>query len=96
MPNSSICTYEKSPNVTFKMLRIAENEWQIAAECPGTETLYIRGLNSKADVDEWLAGTRRSPGPSAGGCSTDNQQFVSLAGRGSYLCACNNAWRLRP
>jgi hypothetical protein len=45
------------------MLRIAENEWQIAAECPGTETLYIKGLNSKADVDEWLAGTRRSPGP---------------------------------
>ena len=41
------------------MLRIAENDWQIAAECPGTETHYIKGLNSKADVDEWLAGTRR-------------------------------------
>jgi len=56
---AAYCTYEKSPRVTFKMLRIAENDWQIAAECPGTETHYIKGLNSKADVDEWLAGTRR-------------------------------------
>jgi hypothetical protein len=49
----------QSPRVTFKMLRIAENDWQIAAECPGTETHYIKGLNSKADDDEWLAGSRR-------------------------------------
>jgi hypothetical protein len=40
------------------MLRIAEDDWQIMAECPGTETQYIKGLKSKADVDEWLAGTR--------------------------------------
>jgi hypothetical protein len=53
-------TYEKSPRVTFKMLRIAEDDWQIVAECPGTETHYIiKGLSSKADVDEWLAGSRR-------------------------------------
>jgi hypothetical protein len=50
---------KKSPRVTFKMLRIAEGDWQIVAECPGTETQYIKGLKSKADVDEWLAGTRR-------------------------------------
>jgi len=50
---------KKSPRVTFKMLRIAENDWQIAAECPGTETHYIKRLNSNADVDEWLTGTRR-------------------------------------
>ena len=54
-----IAHMKKSPRVTFKMLRIAENDWQIAAECPGTETHYIKGLSSKADVDEWLAGTRR-------------------------------------
>ena len=35
---------KKSPRVTFKMLRIAENDWQIAAECPGTETHYVEGL----------------------------------------------------
>ena len=50
---------KKSPRVTFKMLRIAEDDWQIVAECPGTETHYIRGLSSKADVDEWLAGSHR-------------------------------------
>jgi hypothetical protein len=50
---------KKSPRVTFKMLRIAEDDWQIVAECPGTETHYIKGLKSKADVDDWLAGTRR-------------------------------------
>jgi hypothetical protein len=54
-----IAHMKKSPRVTFKMLRIAEDDWQIVAECPGTETHYIKGLKSKADVDEWLAGTRR-------------------------------------
>jgi hypothetical protein len=50
---------KKSRRVTFKMLRIAEGDWQIVAECQGTETQYIKGLKSKEDVDEWLAGTRR-------------------------------------
>ena len=42
-----IAHMKKSPRVTFKMLRIAENDWQIAAECPGTETHYIKGLTAK-------------------------------------------------
>ena len=37
----------KSPRVTFKMLRIAEDDWQIAADYPGTETHYIKGLRAK-------------------------------------------------
>jgi len=41
------------------MLRIAEDDWQIIAECPGVETVHIKGLKSKADVDEWLSGSRR-------------------------------------
>ena len=45
--------------VTFKMQRIAEGEWQIAADYPGEETRYIKGLTSKAEVDEWLSGTRK-------------------------------------
>ena len=49
----------KSPRVTFKMQRIAEDNWQIVAECPGTETQYIKGLKSKTAVDEWLNGSRR-------------------------------------
>jgi hypothetical protein len=49
----------KSPRVTFKMQRIAEDDWQIVAECPGAETRYIKGLKSKAEVDEWLNGSRR-------------------------------------
>ena len=50
---------KKSPRVTFKMLRIAEGDWQIVAECQGRKPNYIKGLKSKEDVDEWLAGTRR-------------------------------------
>ena len=38
---------KKSPRVTFKMLRIAEGDWQIVAECQGTETQHIKGLKSK-------------------------------------------------
>ena len=49
----------KSPRVTFKMERIAADDWQIIAECPGVETAIIKGLKSKADVDEWLSGSRR-------------------------------------
>ena len=49
----------KKPRVTFKMLRVAEDDWQIAADCPGAETQYIKGLKSKAEVDEWLNGSRR-------------------------------------
>ncbi len=50
---------KKKPRFTFKMKRIAEGDWQITAECEGIETKYIKGLQSKADADEWLNGTRR-------------------------------------
>jgi hypothetical protein len=39
--------------------RIAEGDWQIEAHYPGAEIRYIKGLKSKAEVDEWLQGTRR-------------------------------------
>ena len=49
----------KSPRVTFKMQRIEEGDWQIQAHCPGSDVRYIKGFKSKAEIDEWLAGTRR-------------------------------------
>ena len=49
----------KSPRVTFKIERLAADDWQILAECPGVETRYVKGLTSKADVDEWLSGNRK-------------------------------------
>jgi hypothetical protein len=49
----------KSPRVQFKMERIAPDDWQIVATCEGTEPRYITGLKSKAEVDEWLNGSRR-------------------------------------
>ena len=45
--------------VTFKMKRIAEDNWEILAEYPGKEDRVIKGLTSKADVDDWLNGDRR-------------------------------------
>jgi hypothetical protein len=41
------------------MVRIAADDWQIAAHYPGVEIRYIKGYKSKADVDEWLNGSRR-------------------------------------
>jgi hypothetical protein len=41
------------------MQRIAPDDWQIVATCPGVEDRYIKGLKSKAEVDEWLNGSRR-------------------------------------
>jgi hypothetical protein len=49
----------KKPRLTFKMQRIAEDDWQIVAEGSGSEPEYIKGFKSKAEVDEWLNGSRR-------------------------------------
>jgi hypothetical protein len=49
----------KSPKVIFKFDRVAEGEWQIDAHYPGAEIRYIKGFKSKADVDEWLLGSKR-------------------------------------
>jgi hypothetical protein len=49
----------KSPKVIFKFDRVAEGDWQIEAHYPGAEIRRITGLKSKADVDEWLLGSKR-------------------------------------
>ena len=49
----------KSPRVEFKLQRVAEGDWQIEAHCAGSEIRYIKGFKSKAEVDEWLTGSRR-------------------------------------
>ena len=50
---------KKSPRVTFSPKRINEGEWQIEANCPGTEARYVTGFTTKTEVDEWLAGDRK-------------------------------------
>jgi hypothetical protein len=49
----------KSPRVIFKYKRIAEGDWQIEAHYPAAEIRYIKGFKSKAEIDEWLQGSRR-------------------------------------
>ena len=49
----------KSPRVTFKMLRIAADDWHIEAACEGKETVVIKGLKTKADCDDWMNSERR-------------------------------------
>jgi hypothetical protein len=49
----------KSPRVIFKMQRIAEDDWQIQAHCEGAEIRYIKGFKTKAEIDEWLSGSRK-------------------------------------
>ena len=49
----------KKPRVTFKLERVAEGDWQIQAIHPEEETRYIKGFKTKAEVDEWLNGTRQ-------------------------------------
>ena len=41
------------------MQRIDEDDWQIQAHCPGADIKYIKGFKGKAEIDEWLAGSRR-------------------------------------
>ena len=49
----------KSPRVEFKPVRVAHEDWQIQAVCPGVETQVINGFKNKAAVDEWLNGSGR-------------------------------------
>ena len=49
----------KSPRVEFKFQRVAAGDWQIEAHCTGVETRYIKGFTSKAEIDEWLTGSKR-------------------------------------
>jgi hypothetical protein len=49
----------KSPRVVFTFERIAEGDWRIIASREGADTQYIGGLTSKAEVDEWMQGSRR-------------------------------------
>jgi hypothetical protein len=48
--------------VIFKMKRVAEDDWQIEAHYPGAEIRHIKGLKSKADVDDWLQAPAVSTG----------------------------------
>lgn len=41
------------------MQRIAEDDWEIHAHYEGAEIRTIKGFKSKAEVDEWMAGSRR-------------------------------------
>jgi hypothetical protein len=49
----------KHPRVIFKMERIEEGDWQIQAHYEGAEIRYIKGFKSKAEIDEWLNGSRK-------------------------------------
>ena len=49
----------KSGRVIFKLGRVAEGDWQIAAHCPDGEIQYIKGFKTKDEIDEWMNGTRR-------------------------------------
>jgi hypothetical protein len=52
-------TKSKSLRVIFKMQRIKEDDRQIQAHYPDVEIRYIKGFRSKAEIDDWLAGSPR-------------------------------------
>jgi hypothetical protein len=45
--------------VTFRILRIADDNWTIQADYPGSEQRTISGLTSKEDANEWINGERK-------------------------------------
>jgi hypothetical protein len=54
-----LATMSKKPRVVFKLERVAEGDWQIQAHYPGVEIRTIKGFKTKAEVDEWLNGSKR-------------------------------------
>jgi hypothetical protein len=45
--------------VTFKPVRIADDNWSIQADYPGADPREITGFTSKTEVDEWMNGDRK-------------------------------------
>jgi hypothetical protein len=45
--------------VTFRPVRISDDDWIIVAEYPGAEPREITSRHSKSDVDDWMNGDRR-------------------------------------
>jgi hypothetical protein len=45
--------------VTFKTVRISEEDWKIQADYPGSDIREIAGFTSKADADDWMNGDRK-------------------------------------
>ena len=45
--------------VSFKPVRIAEDDWNIVAERSSVEPVHIKGFKSKTEIDEWMNGDRR-------------------------------------
>ena len=45
--------------VTFKTVRIADDNWTIQADYPGSEQREITGFTSKPDADDWMQGDRK-------------------------------------
>jgi hypothetical protein len=45
--------------VTFRPVRIAEDDWKIIAEYEGAEPREIPGFKSKSELDEWMNGDRK-------------------------------------
>ena len=45
--------------MTFKTVRISDNDWKILADYPDHEQRQITGFTSKADADDWINGDRK-------------------------------------
>jgi hypothetical protein len=45
--------------VSFRPVRIGEDDWNILAEFPGVEPVNLTGFKSKTEIDEWMNGDRR-------------------------------------
>jgi hypothetical protein len=45
----------KSNHIVFEPQRIADDDWQIRAHCPGARIEYITGFKSEDKAREWIA-----------------------------------------
>ena len=45
--------------VTFRPVRIADDDWKILAESEGADPREVPGFKSKTEIDEWMNSDRR-------------------------------------
>jgi hypothetical protein len=45
--------------VTFRPVRISDEDWKILADYPDSEQREVTGFSSKTEIDEWMNGDRK-------------------------------------
>ena len=57
--------------IIFKLQRIADDDWQVRAFCPGARIEYITGFKNEDAAKQWIASSQSSAWQKAWGARNE-------------------------